>query len=87
MQEDEYQGDTVYTVCQSESTKDSIEEESTSPIYGKVDTIVGLWGKENVTFDLDENSFELPAEDGKLARTYVRGADVRFHPTITDYSE
>lgn len=86
LQEDKDGDDTTYYVCQNEGGVESIEDESSSPIYGKVETIVELWGKENVTFDAVENTFVLPAVGDVQAQTYSRELDMKFHPTITDYS-
>lgn len=80
-------GETTYYVCQNEGGVESIEDEYSSPIYGKVQTIVGLWGKENVTFDAAQNTFVLPADGNIQAQTYSRELDMKFHPTINDYSE
>lgn len=87
LQEDVDGGETTYYVCQNEGGVESIEDESSSPIYGKVETIVGLWGKENVTFDAAQNTFVLPAKGNVQAQTYERGMNMKFQPTITDYSE
>ena len=86
LQEEESGGETTYYVCQNEGGVESIEDDTSSPIYGKVDTIVGLWGKENVTFDVAQNTFVLPAEGNVQAQTYNRELDMKFHPIITDYS-
>lgn len=73
-------------VLENYNGSERIEEQSTSHLYNTLDTVVGLWGKENVVFNVSEDSFVLPAKGDAMAQTYQKEMDSKFHPIIADYS-
>lgn len=63
------------------------DDESTSLIYGELQSVMQTWGYEDVDMNVGgQGWFTLPAKDGKESQTYHIQGRSSFDPNITDYS-